>query len=433
MSMGVKGKKPAAGDLVSLELESLNYSDQAVGRLDGFVVFVSGGVPGDKVLVRIEDVKKNYAVAEIADIVEASPIRCNPPCVHFTEGCGGCQWQQIEYKHQVYWKREILIQALNRIGKQDNIPEIKINTQESPTGYRNKLRVFSANSSRKFGLKTLGTHHVVPINKCLVSSEKINSLSPLFRGEVLSRIGSLNEISIRNSSVSNKLMLLCNYGVENLDDHVAELSRLQEVSSVYYRVDSQVIHAYGDTNLIESVNGLDYYIGPRSFFQVNKNGLKQMIRVVKEMAGYSNKIILDAHSGVGTFALQLADRGKTIWGTDISREAVCLASINADMNGIKNTRFRQGTAEYILQKDLNGHKIDLVILDPPRKGCSKRDLKALIEAKPRRIIYISCNPTTLSRDINKLTQNYYKLSKLALIDMFPMTYHLETIALLCLQ
>ncbi len=417
---------------IQIEVESLNYSSYAVGRADGFVVFTSGGVPGDRLLVRMKQIRKNYAVAELVDIISASPHRCHPPCVHFIEGCGGCQWQHIAYDHQIQWKEEIVRQALRRIGKLEDVPEIEIREMNSPLRYRNKLRIFPAENPGMLGMRRAESHQVVPVKECLISSDAINSMSPLFRGEVFSADSEISEISIRSSDTYQNVMLSCTYGRDNtiIEDHIRKLSKISAVSSVFYRIRrGKFMYGYGDSVIREKIRGIDYKIGPECFFQVNVSGLNTIIDLVKEFAGRGNKLVVDAHCGVGTFALQIACISDVVWGTDISSSSISLARSNAVENSIVNVHFRRGTASDLLSGELRDVPLDLLILDPPRKGCEQADLQAVMQAMPEKLIYISCNPTTFARDMHELSSSGYEILRLAMVDMFPMTYHLEVIAI----
>jgi len=423
------------GQTLEIDIKSLGYSADAVGRADGFVVFVSGGVPGDRVLAKVTQVKKNYALAETVEVISPSPDRCQPPCAHFIEGCGGCQWQHITYECQLKWKAEVVRQALKRIGKQESIPEIEVRGMESPFHYRNKLRLFPATDRTLLGMRKNGSHEVVPVKECLISTPAINSLSSMFQGGVFSAESGLSEIGIRSSG--DQVMLFCLYDRDDpaIAKDVNNLSKLPGVASVSYQIvprsgrAGKPILAYGEPFLKGEINGITYRMGAESFFQVNIAGLKTLIDLVRKFAGTGNKLVLDAHCGVGTFALQVSDISGEVWGTDISLSAVALARSNADDNGVRNVHFRGGTASDLTKSELNDRAVDLAILDPPRKGCEKSDLQAIVDLKPEKIIYVSCNPTTLARDLNNFGDADYKLAKLAMVDMFPMTYHLETVAL----
>ena len=430
------------GETIRIEAESLNYSAHAVARKNGLVVFIAGGVPGDGLLARITQIKKNYAVAEAVDVLSASQYRCQPPCVHFIEGCGGCQWQHITYEYQLHWKKEVVKQALKRIGKLDDIPEVETRGMYPPLHYRSKLRLFPAEDQAigagiPLGMRRASSHEVVPIRNCLISTPTINSLSSVFRGEVFSAGSELNEINIRSSDTYQQVMLTCTYYRDSLTiaTEIDELSRIPEVASVFYRISSQsghpgkLMHGYGSSVIREKIHGIEYKIGPECFFQTNISSLRGLVDLVRELAGRNNRFVLDAHCGVGTFALQIADVSEVVWGTDTSSHAVALAQSNALDNSITNVHFRNGTAADVLRSELRDVAIDLVILDPPRKGCEKVDLHALIRHQPRRVICISCNPATLARDLHDLGNAGYRLLRLAMVDMFPMTYHLEVVAL----
>ncbi len=435
--MEIRQSALEVGELVEIAVDSLSYSPDAVGRVDGFVVFVSGGVPGDRVLARTTKVRKNHATADVVDVLSASSHRCEPPCMHFTEGCGGCQWQHTTYEYQLQSKEEVVKQALKRIGKLEDIPEVDIRRAETPFQYRNKLTLFREKGSGRFGLLKFNTHEVVPISECPISSPMINALSPIFQGEVFSAGSKIGKINIRSSDKYDEIMLLCVYqkDVPTIADDVDRLSNLPGIASIFRCVESKSGHLgkfkleYGKPVIREKVRGIEYKIGPECFFQVNRAGLEELIDLVREFAGIDNNIVVDAHCGVGTFALQIADTSDAVMGIDIAPPAIALAQSNAKENGITNALFNVSRASHLLGEQLRNTEVDLVILDPPRNGCEKADLQGLISAQPKKIIYVSCNPTTLARDLHELANAGYQLLKLAMVDMFPMTYHLEVVAL----
>lgn len=420
------------GKIIELEIESLNYSAFSVGKYDGFVVFVSGGVPGDRIKAQITNIKKNYAFAESQNVIRKSPYRCDPPCRHFIEGCGGCQWQHIKYEYQLQWKLDIVKQALKRIGRLDDIPEIKIHRINTPFNYRNKLRLFPVqNRSILFGMHKHNSHEVVPIKECLVSSDKINSLRPIFTGKVFTSKSSISEITVRTSETNSGIMLSCLYGDNNNQvDNIENLMQVTGISSIFIRQkhNNKYMLRYGSAVITEEINGIYYDIGPDNFFQINIKGLKKIIDFIIGSIENNDGFILDAHCGVGTFALQTAKYAKQVWGVDISSSSIEMAKLNAKKNDIDNVYFSKGTLSDF--KDIYQNRIDIAILDPPREGCRKSDIKALAELKPPKIIYISCNPTTFARDLYELKNAGYKIYNLHVLDMFPMTYHLELLALL---
>jgi len=435
--MPISQSVPDVGQQIEMEIKSLSYSPRGVGDVDGFVVFVDDTVAGDTVLARVTQVKKNYAVADLVEVISASPHRCQPPCAHFVEGCGGCQWQHITYEYQLQSKEAIVRQALKRIGKLEDIPEIEIRGMETPLHYRNKLTLFREKGSGVFGPLRLGTHAVVPISECPVSTPMINAMSPIFAGKVFSAGSKISKINIRSSDKYGQIMLLCVYE-EDVPVAAADIDRLSElpgVASIFRCVESRgkllgkFALEYGEPVIREEVRGIEYKIGPECFFQVNISGLEEIIDLVREFAGADNNLVVDAHCGVGMFTLQVADISSAVLGIDISPPAVKLAQSNAKDNGIANALFNTNRACYLLGEQLRHAGVDLVILDPPRQGCEKADLRGLISAQPEKVIYVSCNPTTMARDLHELVNAGYELLRLAMVDMFPMTYHLEVVAL----
>jgi 23S rRNA (uracil1939-C5)-methyltransferase len=286
-------------------------------------------------------------------------------------------------------------------------------------------------------MRRFNSHEVVPIRECLISNPVISNLSSIFRGEVFAAKSNIDKINIRCSDKYNQIMLLCIYQQDApvIPVDVHKLEDIPGVVSVFRCVESGSGHLgkftleYGEPVIREEVRGIEYRIGPECFFQVNKLGLEKLVHLVRDFAGTDNNLVVDAHCGVGTFALQIADISDVVIGRDVSPPAVALAQSNAEDNGITNASFDVGRVSQLFGKKLHDADIDLVVLDPPRQGCEKTDLRGLIRAQPKSVIYVSCNPTTMARDMHELTNAGYQLLRLAMVDMFPMTYHLETVAL----
>lgn len=425
------------GDIISIDVESLNYSPYSVGRKDRFVVFVDGGVPGDKLKVRIIERKKNYAIAELLEVIVPSEHRVEPPCKHFLEGCGGCQWQHVYYGYQVFWKKEILKQSLVRIGRLGEFPEITINPAVKQLHYRDRFRLSPTISQDKllFGMNRHNSHQVVPIERCLIAVDQINTLSPIFVGDVVPITSHISELGIYASPETGQLMLYCSYDKADpseVEADVSNLSKLSSVSSIYayYKKGARFELMHGNETISRVVKRIEYMIGPDTFFQVNVEGAKNMVELVRRYVPEGCNLVIDAHCGVGTFALQVADLSARVYGTDISASAIKLARANANHNGIQNVSFIEGNISKLIGSQVSKNAIDVVILDPPRGGCQKSDLNSLLSAKPPRIVYISCNPTTLARDINRIVRTGYEVKEISIIDMFPMTYHIECIVLM---
>jgi 23S rRNA (uracil1939-C5)-methyltransferase len=268
----------------------------------------------------------------------------------------------------------------------------------------------------------------VPIKECLISNNEINSLGKVFKGEILPSDSHISELGIKTSM--GKTMLLCTNSKDNLfvGKEAEMLSHISGVKSIFTRTESGNFRLrYGVDTIEENIGGISYKIGADSFFQVNLQGLANIAEIIKDCIGSKNQTILDAHCGVGTFTLQIAKSSKIVYGMDISSSAIELAKINAKENHIDNVNFRMGSMSGLLY-ELKNKKIDIAILDPPREGCEKADLSSLIQSGIKKIVYVSCNPTTLARDLSELNKEGYNLERLYMVDMFPMTYHLETVA-----
>lgn len=425
------------GDVINIDIESLNYSPYSVGRKNGFVVFVDGGVPGDKLKVRIINRKKNYAIAELLEVITPSEHRIEPPCKHFLEGCGGCQWQHVDYLYQTSWKKEILRQSLIRIGRLSEFPEIRISPATKQLNYRDRFRLSPTIVQNKllFGMNRHNSHQVVPIERCLLAVDQVNMLSPIFVGEAIPLTSHISELSIYASPETGQMMVCCSY--DKADPTEAEvdaenLSKHGPISSIYayYKKGSTYELKRGKETISRVIKRIEYMIGPDTFFQVNAEGAKNMVELVRRYIPDGCDLVIDAHCGVGTFALQIADLSARTYGTDICASAIKLARANATLNGIQNVFFIEGNISKLIGSRVPKDAIDVVILDPPRGGCQKDDLKSLISAKPSRIIYISCNPTTLARDLNQIVKTGYEIKEISMIDMFPMTYHVECIVLM---
>jgi 23S rRNA (uracil1939-C5)-methyltransferase len=422
--------KPDIGDLHEIQLTDLTYSASAVGRINEIVTFVHRGGPGETAQVEITEVKKRHLHAQINEIISPSPDRCPPPCPYFDAGCGGCQWQHINVDAQLDAKARVLVEALNRIGGLSSLPDITRHPAPQPLGYRNHIRlaVTAVRPQVEFGFKLDGSHDVLPIDRCEIALPTINRVLPQVADLIKSRrCFRVNELALRTSATTGEVMLILifpkrykprlKFSDEDLKDYPA-------IHSIYIQSGERgdPVQIAGKRTLSETADGLSFEIGPETFFQINLAGLEQLVGIVRQhVQADPPTVAIDAHCGVGAFTLPVAQTAKAAFGVDLQAEAVALATSNARTNGIMNANFRVGH----LGK-LGSVKADLVLLDPPRGGCWSEDLEALERITPRHILYISCNPTTLARDLSKLSATY-EVYSLDLVDLFPMTYHFETV------
>jgi 23S rRNA (uracil1939-C5)-methyltransferase len=422
--------KPDIGDLHEIQLTDLTYSASAVGRINEIVTFVHRGGPGETAQVEITEVKKRHLHAQINEIISPSPDRCPPPCPYFDAGCGGCQWQHINVDAQLDAKAQVLVEALSRIGGLSSLPDITRHPAPQPLGYRNHIRlaVTAVRPQVEFGFKLDGSHDVLPIDRCEIALPTINRVLPQVADLIKSRrCFRVNELALRTSATTGEVMLILifpkrykprlKFSDEDLKDYPA-------IHSIYIQSGERgdPVQIAGKRTLSETADGLSFEIGPETFFQNNLAGLEQLIGIVRQHLRVTPPTVaIDAHCGVGTFTLPVAQTAKAAFGVDLQAEAIALATSNARANSIVNANFRVGH----LGK-LGSVKADLVLLDPPRGGCWSEDLEALERITPKHILYISCNPTTLARDLSKLSASY-EVASLDLVDLFPMTYHFETV------
>jgi 23S rRNA (uracil1939-C5)-methyltransferase len=422
--------KPDIGDRHEIQLTDLTYSASAVGQINGIVTFVHRGAPDETVQVEITEVKKRHLHARIHEIISPSPDRCPPPCAYFAAGCGGCQWQHINVNAQIDAKEQVLIEALNRIGGLSSLPDITRHPAPQSLAYRNHIRlaVTVVRPQVEFGFKGEGSHDVLPIDQCEVAMPTINGALPQV-ADLITRLRCfrVDELTLRTSATTNEVMLILifpkrykprlKFTDKDLEDYPA-------IHSIYTQNGERGTPVWiaGKEKLSETVDGLSFEIAPNTFFQNNLAGTEQLVGIVRRHVQVAPPMVaIDAHCGIGTFTLPVAQTAKAAFGLDLQPEAVALATSNARANGITNTNLRIGH----LAK-LGNVKADLVLLNPPRAGCWSEDVAALDRITPQHILYISCDPATLARDLSKIRANY-EVCSLDLVDLFPMTYHFETV------
>jgi 23S rRNA (uracil1939-C5)-methyltransferase len=412
-----------------VKIEKLIYGGMGFGRVDGKAIFVSGGVPDDLLEVTVVSDKRTFAEAKIERIIKPSPERTGPKCTVFGK-CGGCQWQHFNYPLQLKAKEQILTETLLRIGgfKELNIEPIVPSPNEY--GYRDRVTLSAWLEDGNF---RLGYHEKeelsrVPISGCPIASEEINS-----------EIKNLNEFFLRDEYDSlpfNRINIVSDgkrayvtfYCITNgPEGYVYSGSKKDhELNEAFKCLGFQ---DHGEHVFQFESLGLNFYSVPSVFIQANRRINEQLVSTVLDWAKLQgNEEVLDLFSGVGNFSLHLAKSARKVLGVDISKMGVSLARRNSKANMIGNVRFVCSSVASFLRNNFHRRaKFDLVILDPPREGA--RDiLEDLLKLSPKRMIYVSCNPSTLARDLKSLTEKDYKLEKICPFDMFPQTFHIESVA-----
>lgn len=394
------------------------HGGDALGRHEGKVIFVPYAMPGEEALVEIVEDKGSYARGRLVEILSPSPHRVDPPCPHFGPGkCGGCQWQHIAYQSQLELKAAVVGDQLARLGRLPNVPVKPIIPSLSPWHYRNHVQ-FTVSDDGRLGFVATDGRRVETVEICYLLHPLLEELLAALELE----LPELARLSLRAGANTGDQMMI----FETHDDLPPALESDLPVSCVLLLSDGTPVNLIGNNYLTEAVAGREFHISASSFFQVNTAAAEELVRVVGEyLAPTGDETLLDAYCGVGTFALSLADKVGQVIGIEEAAGAAADARLNA--SEMANVEFIEGSVEAVLPK--LDRPIDLVVLDPPRQGCKPEALTALIELAPRRIVYVSCDPATLARDARKLAGGGYRLLEVQPVDMFPQTYHIESVAL----
>ena len=420
---------------------------QGVGRLsDGRAVFVPHALLGETVAVEITKDAQRFCEARLVDILESSPARCEPGCPAYGR-CGGCQARHMSYAETLLRKRQRVLDAIERIGGVENPTVLDTIGCAHPERTRNKAEF--PISRGKIGAYAQGSHEIVPLTDCLLQKEPAAKALKWF-SENLSRLRGASHFTHLVTRVNRKgeMMLTLCADAPILSDAqalVPELTNaLPELKSLYFLkqnrrpvqpLDGECIHLWGEKTLDDTLLGLTFALSPQSFFQVNPEQTEILYQKALDAAGLTegcNLRILDAYCGAGTITLAAARLAKHATGVEIVPPAIADAKKNAQRNGLaKKSRFICADAAKEIPKLISaGERFNAAILDPPRKGADEKLLRALIQAAPERISYVSCNPATLARDVKILAEGGYKLEWAQPVDMFPWTGHVETVCLL---
>jgi 23S rRNA (uracil1939-C5)-methyltransferase len=440
---------------LELRIDSLAYGGNGVARLNGFVVFVRRGLPGDTVRARVTKVKRSHAEAIAVEVLEPGADRVEAPCAHYP-ACGGCRFQDLAYERQLEAKAGQVADAMARIGGFTDLELEPAVPAESIFHYRNKLEYSFTETPDGVGL---GLHRagrwdeVLDIEKCWLTTDVGNAIRNAVRewarAEGLSvydqatHEGYLRHLIVREGRNTAQALVVLVTAPGRLDGEerlLEALQRLPEVRSVYHAVNDRPAEVtnvpgkllWGEDAIEEEILGLRFRVRPNAFFQTNTTMAEVLYSLALEYAGLTGEeTVFDLYCGTGTIGLSMAREALTVWGVEVSEESVACAIENAELNGITNTAFFAGeVGDSIEELHERAGKPDVVVVDPPRAGLSGKALRRIARLEPARIVYVSCNPTTLAGNAKDLVGEHgYRLERARPVDMFPHTPHIETVAL----
>ncbi|MBD2040019.1 23S rRNA (uracil(1939)-C(5))-methyltransferase RlmD [Microcoleus sp. FACHB-672] len=448
-------KRWQQGELVEVAITDLSDTGEGVGRFDGRVVFVPDTVPGDRLLARLVQVKPQYATGKTHELLESSPHRIRPSCI-VADKCGGCQWQHIDYSYQLEAKRNQVIQALERIGGISLPPVEPVLAPPAALGYRNKATYplgMSSTGNVQAGYYQKNSHRLVNLNRCPIQDDRLDPLLAEVKQDIQRQgwrvydekyhRGEVRHLSLRIGRRTGEILLTLVARTGELAEIEAQaqvwLKRYPQLVGVCLNINPAKTNAiFGkETHCIaglpyihEEFAGLQFQLRADTFFQVNTEAAEALLEaMVNQLDLQGDEVVVDAYCGIGTFTLPLAKRVREAIGLEMQPAAVEQAQLNAQLNNLTNVSFRDGEVETLLPQ--LGVKPDIVLIDPPRKGCDRTVLETLVQIQPERIVYVSCKPATLARDLKFLCNaGGYRLTRVQPADFFPQTSHVECAAFL---
>ena len=438
-----------------VDIVDIGQGGVGIGKYEGFTVFVEGGLIQDKVKVRINKSKKNYAVGDIVEIIEKSPFRVDRICSDDLKDCGGCQIQELDYNKQLELKTNEVKQVISRIGKLENVEIHETIGMQSPCRYRNKAQfpIQNINGSTAIGFYKKKSHDVIPTDMCVIQHDINDKIIKIIKTYIqaynvsiyneTTHTGVLRHLVTKVGFTTNEVMVVLVANGTNLP-HLNELASVLKENILGFKTlvlnvnkaktnvilgkENKVI--YGNGKINDYLGDLVFEISPLSFFQVNPVQTEVLYNKALEYAELKeNDTVFDIYCGIGSISLFLAQKATKVYGIEIVEDAIKDAKINAKLNNLNNVEFYVGKAEEVVPKMYSeGKTANVVVVDPPRKGCDEKVLDTIVSMKPDRVVYVSCNPSTLARDLAYLDERGYKCVEIQPVDMFPHTMHVECCA-----
>lgn len=441
--------------IYTVTIEDLGHKGEGIGKVKGIPLFIEGGLPGDELKVEVTKLKKNYGFAKLLEIEKPSDKRVIPRCP-IAEVCGGCQIMNLDYSEQLNIKTKRVRETLKRIGKVEAPVQETIGMKE-PYHYRNKAQfpIGMEGNEPVMGFFKTGTHEIVNTEHCYIQHPVNDVLTRIVKAYIKkhsitvynekSRKGLLRHMVSRVSYETGEVMVIFVINGKELPQKEelinALKSEVKNLKTVVLNVNTKNTNVifgektrtlYGEGYIIDKLKDLSFYISPRSFFQVNPTQTEVLYDKALEFANLNKEqTVFDLYCGIGSITLFLAKQAKKVYGIEIVPEAIEDAKKNAKLNDLQNTEFIRGAAEKEVPKLYEkGITADVVVIDPPRKGCEEKVLETMVKMDPERIVYVSCNPSTLARDLAYLEENGYKTREVQPVDLFPHTSHVEVVCLL---
>ena len=438
-----------------VDIVDIGQGGVGIGKYEGFTVFVEGGLIQDKVKVRINKSKKNYAVGDIVEIIEKSPFRVDRICSDDLKDCGGCQIKELDYNKQLELKTNEVKQVISRIGKLENVEIHETIGMQSPCRYRNKAQfpIQNINGSTAIGFYKKKSHDVIPTDMCVIQHDINDKIIKIIKTYIqaynvsiyneTTHTGVLRHLVTKVGFTTNEVMVVLVANGTNLP-HLNELASVLKENILGFKTlvlnvnkaktnvilgkENKVI--YGNGKINDYIGDLVFEISPLSFFQVNPVQTEVLYNKALEYAELKeNDTVFDIYCGIGSISLFLAQKATKVYGIEIVEDAIKDAKINAKLNNLNNVEFYVGKAEEVVPKMYSeGKTANVVVVDPPRKGCDEKVLDTIVSMKPDRVVYVSCNPSTLARDLAYLDERGYKCVEIQPVDMFPHTMHVECCA-----
>ena len=446
----------------TVSIEDISEDGAGIGKLDGYIWFIKDAVIGDVVRARAMKMKKNYGFARLMEILTSSEARVEPKCP-VARQCGGCQLQAMSYEEQLKFKERKVKNHLLRIGKfkEDEIHMLPIMGMKEPWRYRNKAQFpfgLDKNGNIVAGFYAGRTHDIIECEDCLLGVEENKDILGIIKGfmrvhgirpyDETTHKGLVRHALIRKGFQSGEIMVCLVINGKDIpakEQLVEELCQVKGMTSISYSINQEktnvimgkeIVNLYGPGYITDNIGNVTYQISPLSFYQVNPVQTEKLYGTALEYAGLTgNETVWDLYCGIGTISLFLAQNAKKVYGVEIVPQAIEDARRNAALNNITNAEFFTGKAEEVLPEQYEKNKVyaDVIVVDPPRKGCDQVCLDTILKMAPKRVVYVSCDSSTLARDLRYLADGGYEVEKVRCCDMFGQSCHVETVVLLTQQ